>query len=323
MLFPHLCRFLAMQTILPKKLVPGATIGIIAPASPQRDTKRLERGISYLERLGFRVVCGENLHSRHGGYLAGTDDERVADLHSMFADRRVDAIFCSRGGYGSGRLLPLINFDIIKKNPKIFVGFSDITALQLAIFARTGLITFSGAMPSVDMADGFDPFAEEWFWRVLQSAKPLGVIRQPEPKKVIKGGAATGYLIPANLSVLCSIIGSGFLPKWNDKILLLEDIAEETYRIDRMLTQLRLAGILGSIQGLATGYWSQSASDRSTPHRDVHEMISENAGVVNGPVVRNICYGHEKKKLTVPVGIRAKLSARGLGLTFLSAAVQA
>ena len=155
---------------LPKK----GTIGIVAPASPQRDNSRLERGVRYLEQLGYQVRLGDNVHQVHGGYLAGTDEERAADINSMFTDNNIDAIFCSRGGYGSARLLHLIDYAAVRKNPKVFVGFSDITALQNALLTKSGLVTFSGALPSVDMADTIDAETEEWFWRAITSTAPLG-----------------------------------------------------------------------------------------------------------------------------------------------------
>jgi muramoyltetrapeptide carboxypeptidase len=307
--------------IRPRHLSPNATIGIVSPASPQREPARLTRGIHYLESLGYRVKLGRNALKSHGGYLAGKDEERVADLHEMFTDSSVSAIFCARGGYGSSRLLSLIDFQIIKENPKIFVGFSDVTALQLAILRKTGLVTFTGALPSVDMADEFDNYSEEWFWRALTSTKPLGNIIQEQALSTVKAGTAIGPLIAGNLSVLVSLIGTPYLPSLEACVLAIEDVDEHTYRIDRMLTHLLNAGHLTEVSALLTGSWSQANTQRSaTPNRDVGEVIHEISEFVRGPVLANLMYGHEPQKLTLPVGILAKVSSDGPIVTFVESA---
>jgi len=295
--------------ILPKHLSRKAVIGVISPASPQRDPRRLDRGIAYLERLGHHVVLGANARKTYGGYLAGTDEERVADIHEMFANKQVDAIFCSRGGYGTSRLLPLLNYGLIKRNPKIFVGFSDTTALQLAIYKRTGLVTFLGAMPSVDMADTFDPESEEQFWRILTSTRAVGTIKQSTPMNAVKGGTAEGVLLGGNLSVFTRLIGTPYMPSLRGSILALEDVGEETYRIDRMLMHCELAGIMSHVAGIAYGQFTQSPQRASnTPHRDVAEVITERSLSVNGPVLSGLMFGHEAKKLTLPLGAPARMS---------------
>lgn len=307
--------------IKPRHLSPNATIGIVSPASPQRESARLTRGIKYLESLGYRVKLGRNALKSYGGYLAGTDQERVADIHEMFSDPSINAIFCARGGYGSSRLLSLIDFQLIKKNPKIFVGFSDVTALQLAILKKTGLVTFTGALPSVDMADNFDKYSEEWFWRALTSAKPLGDINQERNLLVVKPGYASGTLIAGNLSVLVSLIGTPYMPLAASSVLAIEDVDEHTYRIDRMLTQLLNAGFIGEISALLTGSWSQVNTQRvTTPDRDVNEVIREIGEFVKGPVLSNLMYGHEPQKLTLPVGILIKVSSEGPLVTFTESA---
>ena len=315
--------FIVMRPLLPPRLPEKATIGIIAPASPQRDPKRLERGIRYLESLGHTVVVGDHVHARHGGYLAGTDAERSADLEAMFADNRIDAIFCSRGGYGSARLLDQLDYRLIRRHPKILVGFSDITALQMALWKKIGLVTFSGALPSVDMADTFAPETEEWFWRTLTSTRPLGPIRQPWPVETVQAGSAEGPLLGGNLSVFVTLLGTPFLPNLKDGVLVLEDVGEETYRIDRMMQHLRLSGALSSVSALVTGQWTQSGRPSgSTPHRPIKDVIAEIAAAVNGPVLQNLMYGHEARKLTLPMGVRVKVSSRGSGLRFLEPAVR-
>lgn len=312
-----------MKPLFPPALKKNGTIGIISPASPQRDMSRLDKGIRYLEGLSYTVKLGKYSTSRFGGYLAGTDEERLSDLHGMFADPQVDAIFCSRGGYGSARLLAGLENAIIKKHPKILVGFSDITSLQLALWKTCGLVTFSGAMPSVDMADAFDPASEEQFWRVLTSRRPLGTLKQPWPMNTIQRGDAEGRLLGGNLSVVCSIIGTPYMPSLSGSILALEDVGEDSYRIDRMLTQLAYATQRARPAGVAYGFWSQDSRPRgTTPHRDVNEILAERTDITSGPILTDLMYGHEPTKLTLPFGVLSRLSSRTKRLSLLESAVQ-
>lgn len=313
-----------MQVIRPAALPRNATIGIISPSSPQRDVARLERGIRYLESLGYSVKLGNHVYASHGAYLAGTDEQRATDLHEMFSDPQVSAVFCARGGYGCARMLEHIDFSIIRRNPKIFVGFSDVTVLQLAMFRRTRLVTFSGAMPSVDMADGFDGQSEEQFWRIVTSAKPFGKLPQPWPLDVVQRGDVRGRLMGGNLSVLVSMIGTGYLPSLRDMILALEDVGEATYRIDRMLVQLAQTTRTAKAAGTVYGSWSQpDPATYSTPHRDVREVLAERTDLTRGPIISGLMYGHQAQKFTLPIGIEARLrSAGGGSLSLLEGAVQ-
>lgn len=303
--------------IYPTHLPRKAVIGVISPASPQRDPRRLDRGVAYLEKLGHHVVLGANARKSYGGYLAGTDEERLADIHAMFADKQVDAIFCARGGYGTARLIASLNYGLIRRNPKIFVGFSDTTALQLAIYKRTGLVTFLGAMPSVDMADTFDPESEEQFWRILTSTRAVGTIKQSTPMYGVKGGTAEGILLGGNLSVFTRLIGTPYMPSLAGSILALEDVGEETYRIDRMLMHCELAGIMHKVAGIAYGQFTQSPQRISnTPHRDVADVITERSVSVNGPVLSGLMFGHEAKKLTLPLGAMVRMTVgKGVKIT--------
>lgn len=308
--------------IVPRALRKGAVIGVISPASPQRDPQRLDRGVAYLESIGYRVALGPHVRSRSAGYLAGTDEQRLADLHAMVADPGIDAIFCARGGYGTPRLLDRIDYRLFRRHPKIIVGFSDITALQWALWRRIGLVTFSGMLPSVDFADAVDAESEEQFWRILGSTRPLGTLRQSTPPDIIQRGDATGILLPGNLSMVSVLVGTPYMPSWKGALPVLEDVGEETYRIDRMLTHLRLAGMHANVAGLGFGWFTQSTQRTpTTPHRPVREVLAESAVAVGGPVVADVMYGHEPKKLTLPVGVRARLSSRMKGLQLLDAAV--
>lgn len=291
--------------ILPEPITEGATIGIIAPASPQRDPERLVRGVQYLESKGYRVVLGEHVHKQYAGYLAGTDEERVADIHAMFRNPDIKLILCSRGGYGSSRFLHLVDWELLRTNPKPFVGFSDITSFQLAAWHTIQLVTYSGAMPSVDMADGFLDFSEQHFWTTLHSPLQRNPIPADNSIVVLQEGAAVGTLIPANLSTLVSLLGTRYMPTLHNSVLVLEDIGEVTYRIDRMLTQLAqyLEARKEKPSAILFGQWSQPTTPvGTTPARDIIEVLQEATRITDGLVAANLPYGHVARKLTLPVG---------------------
>ncbi len=191
-----------MEPLKPPRLKPGALIGIISPASRIADPARIQAGVGYLEGLGYRTMIGKNVLNSYG-YLAGTDEERVADLHDMFAHPEVKAILCVRGGYGTPRLLSLINYRLIARHPKIFVGYSDITSLQLALWKKCRLVTFQGPMVGVDLADPLDSFTEELFWRVLSSPKRAGqVVPAGEPAVAVREGKGSGRLLGETSPIL-------------------------------------------------------------------------------------------------------------------------
>ena len=162
-----------MRYTKPKRIKKGDLIGIISPASAPDDLSRINSGVRYLEKNGFNVIVGSNVGKNHG-YLAGSDDDRISDLHSMFKNKNVKAVLCVRGGYGSPRLLDKIDYSLIKRNPKIFVGYSDITVLQMAFLQKANLVTFAGPMLAVDFYNEVSPFTEEFFWRMITSNKKLG-----------------------------------------------------------------------------------------------------------------------------------------------------
>jgi len=285
----------------------GDTIGVISPASPQRDEQRLHAGIQYLLQQGFSVTLGKYALARYGGYLAGTDEERAADIMAMFCDPAIDAIFCARGGYGTPRLLSLLEYDIIAENPKIFVGFSDTTALQCALFTYAGLVTFSGAMPSVDMVE-FEPWSEKVFWQALMSPETLGDLQQPTPIQPLVAGQARGRLMGGNLSMLAGLCGTPFAPDWKDCILVCEDVGEEPYRVDRMLAQLKNAGVFDMIAGIAFGQFTDSSQrPTSVPQRTIEEICAEYAHETQKPAIMNLQYGHTSQKWTLPLGVIAEI----------------
>src|SRR5262245_28308388 len=240
-----------MKLLKPPRLRRGDVIALISPASTPLPTEKIEKGVRYLESLGYRVKLGEHVAAQHG-YLAGTDEQRLSDLNRMLNDSQVKAIFAVRGGYGSPRLLPFVDYRALRKRPKILVGFSDITALQLAVFRRVGLVTFSGPLPGVEFWQKPDPYTEEHFWRVLTSARRIGPLKNPDnqPLRPRIRGRARGRLLGGNLSLVVSNLGTRFSPDYDGAVLVLEDVREEFHRLDRIFTQLRNAGILDQINGL-------------------------------------------------------------------------
>ena len=299
-----------MKVLKPKKLESGDVIGIISPASSPDNLEKIENGVKYLEKLGYRVEIGENVGKVHG-YLAGSDDERVADIHAMFKNKNVKAIFSIRGGYGSGRLLDKLDFSLIKKNPKIFVGYSDITSLHMAIFKKTGLVTFAGPMLAPDFSGSINEFAEENFWKILTSSKKIGKLHNPRDEKfyALTSGRGEGVILGGNLAVLASLMGTDYLPNLKNSILLLEDIGEVPYRIDRLLNQFKLAKIFESAKGVILGRFVDCyEKDKLNDVIKLNEVIEHYFSQLKIPVLYSFSHGHIKENLTIPLGLNCKLN---------------
>ncbi len=312
-----------MQILKPPRLRRGDLIGLIAPAGAPRDWSMVEHGVRYLERLGYRTKLGRHVRETHG-YFAGTDEQRVEDLNGFLRDREVRAIFALRGGYGTPRLLPKVDYAAARRDPKILVGYSDITALQMALFRRIGLITFAGPMLASDLATHRDPFAEAQFWRVLTSAGRVGDLEQPkgQPLSQRHAGRAEGRLLGTNLSLLVSSLGTPFNPNYRGALLVLEDVNEPLHRIDRMLTQLRNAGVLRRISGLVLGAFTKcSSGDRGQPFLALKEIFDEAFDGLPHPAVEAFAFGHVPAKVTIPLGCRARLNADRGDLHVLESAV--
>ncbi|MGQ9643233.1 MAG: S66 peptidase family protein [Ignavibacterium sp.] len=312
-----------MQVIKPARLKKGDTIGLISPASSPDDLSKVEESTKYFEKLGYKVKIGKNV-GNYRGYLAGTDEERLEDLHSMFSDKTVKAIMCLRGGYGAFRLLDKINYKMIQKNPKIFVGYSEITALQNAIFSKTGLITFAGPMPAVDFVNSISPFTEEWFWKVVTSNKKIGKVKYPENSKLpfINKGTANARILGGNLAVFSTMLGTEFFPDMKDKILLLEDIDEKPYKIDRMLNQLRLAKVFKGLKGVILGRFVECyEQDPNKKTLSLGEVIEHYFKVLKIPTIYTFPHGHIKDFITIPMGLKIGLNATKGTVEFLESAV--
>lgn len=295
-----------MRAVKPPRLRPGDLIGLVSPAGIPRPAEKIQLGARYLESRGYRVLVGKHAAREHG-YLAGTDEERAEDLNAMIRDSRVKAIFASRGGYGSQRIVSAVDFDALRQQPKIVSGFSDITGLQLAIWRRCKLVTFSGPMPAVEFRQPVDPYTEERFWRLLVSGECEVLNNPPElPPRTILPGTASGVLLGGNLALVAATLGTTYCPSFRNSILVLEDVGEEPYRVDRMLTQLRNAGVCPS--GVAFGKFTLCApKDPQAPSFTIPQLQDDFARRLNVPAIAELQYGHVPKKLTVPFGVRARL----------------
>ncbi len=311
-----------MKTLKPTRLAKGDVIGIISPASPIADTSKIQEGVRYLESLGYRTLVGRHAEAKKG-YLAGTDKQRLADIHAMFRNRHVKAIFCVRGGYGSPRLLPSLDYALVRANPRILVGFSDVTAIHLALWHRCRLVTFSGPMVGVDMLGKMDPFTEENFWRVLSlPMRDLRISLDGETTTVLHRGRGEGRILGGNLSLVAGLIGTPYIPEFRDSILFLEDVGEEPYRIDRMFTQLRNSGVLGSAKCLLAGQFTDCVAKQSIPgSQTIEEVLSEIAGHLKVPFLANLPFGHQPAKLTIPIGVRARVNTRTFSIDLLESPV--
>jgi len=311
-----------MDIRIPARLAQGDLIGIVAPASPIDDPTRIERGVRYLESIGYRALVGKHVTERIG-YLAGTDEQRGEDLHAMFADRRVKAVFCLRGGYGTPRLLRRLDYRLIARHPKIFVGYSDITALHLAFWSKARLVSFHGPMLGVDMAGAMDPFAEESFWRVLTSGeRTMRLVPPGRTAVTLRGGTGSGRLLGGNLSLLVSLLGTPYHPDFRRSLLFLEETHEEPYRVDRMMAQLYNAGILGRAAGIAVGSFTECRPrDPAAPSQTVEEIMRESAAGAGPPFVTGLPFGHDPATITIPLGVRARLDGGSGALDLLAQAV--
>ena len=309
------------DVIKPKRLQKGDTIGLISPASRLPKMKMYDEIIAEIKKLGHDVKVGTHARNQHG-YLAGRDRERAEDLNAMFADDSVDAIMPFRGGWGCNRILNLIDFDTIRENPKILIGFSDITSLLVSIFANTGLVTFHGPVGKSKWTD----YTADHFQDTLQYQESR-TVRMPRNEicsacsdlSVTTDGKASGRLLGGNLSVLTAMMGSEYLPRWKDNILFLEDVGENIYRIDRMLTQLKLNGILDQISGFIFGQCvnCEKANSYSLTLQEVFDDHIKPLGI---PAFSGAMFGHLDTMLTLPMGVSATMDASEGSIQFNEAA---
>src|SRR5436190_4818752 len=263
--------------VKPGRLSLGDTIGVVAPASAPADPKNIDRGLARLEELGFKPKPAPHLRKRRG-FLAGSDRERAGDLMKMFSDRKVKAILCLRGGYGTGRLLSLLDYALIRSHPKILVGYSDITALHLAILTKSGLVSFHGPMLNSDLIkERLPDFTVSHFMRTLTKPEPPGNICRgyTGPVQILRPGLASGRLVGGNISILCASLGTWYQPSFRDRILFFEDLDEVPYRFDRMLTHLLNARVLQQVAGVAVGINCRCEDPKAKRAKDYRQSLSD------------------------------------------------
>ena len=291
----------------PRRLKKGDTIGIISPSGPFRDEK-MTRALLFLEKLGLNYKLGKNARNRWG-YLAGKDEERLTDLHDMFADPTIAGIICSRGGYGAARFTDKINFELIRNNPKVFWGYSDITFLHTAIGQLANLVTFHGPMLSSDIAGhNFAELSAKMFEQLFEPTT-LTYDKSISGLEVLSEGTVKAEIIGGNLSLLTNSIGTTFEIETSRKILLIEDIGEEPYRVDGMLNQLRQANKLNNLAGVVIGDFADAQSTGSKTSFTVDEVFNDYFKSATYPVMKGFKIGHCQPHFAIPLGVEAELDA--------------
>lgn len=292
--------------MIAKRLKHGDTIGLISPAGAENPDK-IKESIKYIESLGFNIKEGKHIYKRLG-YLAGSDNDRAEDLMNMFRDDNVDMILCVRGGYGTMRILPNIDFDVIQQNPKIFAGFSDITTFLNIIYQKCGLITFHSPMCNSNLLDKYT--LESFLNTFMNGYKPY-IIKNPNniPTKCFSSKRSVfGELVGGNLSLLCSTIGTPFEIDTKGKIIFIEEVGEEPYKIDRLLTQLLLSGKLDECSGIILGQFTNCELPHYERSLTLNEVITDRILNLNKPTITNIQSGHSYPKLTLPIGSKIRMN---------------
>lgn len=315
------------KVLKPAALKKGDTIGLVCPAYSAFIKEDVQIAVESLEVLGFKVKKGEHMFDRYG-YLAGTDNDRAADINKMFADKSVNGIMAMHGGWGCARILPLLDYKTIQQNPKVFIGYSDITALLLGIYAKTGLVTFHGPVGG----SSWNNFSVENFKTILiegnavQMTNPVkkgdNLVQTEDRIYTINAGKATGRLIGGNLTVLSHILGSPYVPDFKGCILFLEDVGEDVYRMDRMITQLKIAGILDQLAGFVFGKCTDCPPSKGGyGSLTMEDIFEDHIKPLKIPSFSGAMIGHIKDKFTVPVGAEATIDAEKGSITLTEAAV--
>ncbi len=300
--------------LLPVALNKGDTVGLVSPSAAVEEPINLQLAQEVLVALGFKVKTGAHFASRRG-HLAGTDAERAGDLNAMFADKDVKGIVCLRGGSGAARLLPLLDYDAIRRNPKVLLGYSDITALHNAILAQTGLVTFHGPNGS----GSWNRFNTDQFRRVFldrelmqyQNVTDPGdeLVQRRNRTVTLAGGKARGELVGGNLAVLTALAGSPYVPDFTGKILFLEDVSEAPYRVDRMFSTLKLMGALDKIAGFIFGECTDCEPGNGFGSLTLEQILEDYIKPLNIPAYHGAMIGHIRQQFIVPVGGRVEMDA--------------
>lgn len=300
-----------MASIFPT-LSPGDTIGIMA-TSNRTDHVQVDAAVKQLEALGYKVKVHPQTHLQFN-QSAGHPTDKVAALHELWADPSVKAIMSARGGNQASKMLPLLDFQLLAATPKILIGFSDVTALLIAINKNTDIITFHG--PLLFSLPNLDPQHLSQAFRVLSGQEKTIDLTSA---RTLRAGTATGRLIGGNLSLICSLMGTPYAPDFKNAILFLEDAGDEVSRMDRMLQQLNLAGVMKQIKGLVIGDFSKLGDSGILPFgRTMQEVVEEHIEGTSYPVVMDAPFGHNNRLITLPIGVVAELKATGTATLTLS-----
>lgn len=303
------------KLIKPHALKPGDTVAVVASAAAI-ERAHLERGVNVLASMGFRVKVSERVLAR-AGILAGDDRDRASELQGYFADPEVKAIFSARGGYGCGRLLPILDFKAMAATPKIFVGFSDATFLLNALVDFSGMVSFHGPMVAMDFAKGLSPRSFEHLQGLLNGKIDSFEL---DARETLHPGSAQGEVIGGCLSVVVAMIGTPYEPRFDGRILFLEDTGEKAYRIDRMLVQLRQSGALGRVAGIVFGA-IRAIDGNEQETQLIARFAAEQTAGLGCPVLYGIEAGHGTENFTIPFGVVARIDSAARRIIFTEPAV--
>ena len=316
----------ASSVIKPKRLKAGDTVMLIAASSVEFEKLRLQLAVESLQALGLQVKVGKHVMERHG-YFPASDEARAADINTAFADKSVKAVIALKGGWGAARTLPYLDYDLIRKNPKILMGYSDVTALLNAIYLKSGLVTFHGPNGGSPWTD----FSADNVREVLFEAKAQHMVNPMEKDgyltarknrtQTIVPGVAQGRLVGGNMTVFTTVMGTPYFPDTKGKILMLEDVGENIYRIDRMLTQLALGGHLDACAGIVFGGFTEVVPGRGLGSFSLVDILEQHCKRAGKPCFTGAMFGHIKDKRTMPVGCKVKIDADAGTVTMLESAV--
>lgn len=298
---------LVKPALKPCQLNVGDTVAIVSPAGAIWDETLIAEFEKKLHSLGFKTKLGKSLTEKYG-FLAGTDELRTQELHEFFSDDSVKAIFSAKGGWGCARILPYLDYQLIQRNPKIIMGFSDITSLLNAITEKTGLVTFHGPVGNSSWGE----FSLSYFKKATMLHTPFEMIppvNEKDKPVTVVSGKAKGKLYGGNLSVLTAMLGSEFFPQWKNGILFLEETAEEPYKLDRMLTHLKLAGVFDRLNGIVFGKCSKCEAEEPEKAFTYQQVIEMHLKEINVPSFYNSMIGHVENKYTLPIGIEVEIDA--------------
>lgn len=317
------------RTIKPKALKPGDTVGIIAPASFVEKEADLEEARTAMEGMGLKTVFAPHVSDKFG-YLAGQDRDRAEDVNAMFRRKDIDGIIAIRGGWGCLRMIPYLDYAMIRRHPKVIMGYSDLTTMLNAIYVRSGLVTFHGPVA----LSTYNDYTNDYLTKAIFTSKPIGRVVQPPQSDDEKGdttvvslgkGRGSGPLVGGNLSLIVTTLGTPYEIDLKGKVLFLEDVGEEPYRIDRMLTHLWISGHLKKLAGLVFGKFTNCVPKKVDPEYSVsftvEELLRQRIAPLGIPAISGVNIGHIKNKVTMPIGARATVDADAKTLTITEAAV--